>query len=290
MNPKTKRNLKLVLVVLLLIVAGVSIGIVIQSGISERESLQKQQQLQELYNSEPPPSSESVESQGTSYAHPQFAELITINPDLVGWLEVGELSTPVVQRGDNDYYLKHDFYGKEDPHGTVFADMRNVLTEPEDNIILYGHNYQKSKQIFYEVERYKNLDYVSAYPVISFTTLAEKRDYVVFGLFVSNTEPSQGEVFDYHNQLRFTTVKGMENFIGEIHKRSLISSDIEVTAADQLITLSTCGYDFSGQRIVLMARRLRDDETVETLKSTRYTQNPNPLMPEIWESLYGKKQ
>lgn len=289
MTSKTKLSLKLTAVIILLIIAGISIGVVIQSGISERENMAKQQQLQELYTSSS--AADSVSSrQSDGYANPQFAELIAINPDLVGWLEVGELSTPVVQREDNEYYLKHDFYGKEDPHGTVFADTRNVLTQPEDNIVLYGHNYKKSKQIFYEVERYKDLDYVSIHPVISFTTLTEKRDYVVFGLFISNTEPSQGEVFDYHNQLRFTTVKDMENFIDQVHTRSLISSNIEVTADDQLITLSTCGYDFSGQRIVLMARRLRDDETAETLKTTAYTKNPNPLMPEIWESLYGGKQ
>lgn len=289
MTSKTKLSLKLTAVIILLIIAGISIGVVIQSGISERESMEKQQQLQELYTSSSTADSVSTQ-QPDGYANPQFAELIAINPDLVGWLEVGELSTPVVQREDNEYYLKHDFYGKEDPHGTVFADTRNILTQPEDNIVLYGHNYKKSKQIFYEVERYKDLEYVSAHPVISFTTLTEKRDYVVFGLFISNTEPSQGEVFDYHNQLRFTQVKAMESFIDQVHTRSLISSNIQVTAADQLITLSTCGYDFAGQRIVLMARRLRDDETAQSLQSTVYSRNPDPLMPEIWESLYGGKQ
>ena len=53
--------------------------------------------------------------------------LYSINPDLVGWLELGgenAFSAPVVQR-DNTYYLKHDFYGKEDRHGAVFLDYRN---------------------------------------------------------------------------------------------------------------------------------------------------------------------
>ncbi|MEG0852802.1 MAG: class B sortase [Angelakisella sp.] len=293
MTSKTIKRIKLVAIVILLVIAGISIGIVIESSISERQSMEKRQQLEELYNSssgQQSVSAESSSSTGTGYAHPQFEELIKINPDLVGWLEVGELSTPVVQREDNEYYLKHDFYGKEDPHGTVFADTRNDLTQIEDNIVLYGHNYNKSKQIFYEVERYKNIEYVTKHPIISFTTLHEKRDYLVFGVFVSNTEPSQGEVFDYHNRLRFKTVKEMEEFIGQVRTRSMISSNIEVTADDQLITLSTCGYEFSGQRIVLMARRLRDDETAETLRTTQYSINPKPLMPEVWMNLYGKKQ
>ncbi|MEG2073609.1 MAG: class B sortase [Angelakisella sp.] len=291
MSSKTKKRLKIIAVIILLIVAGVSIGIVIQSSINERENLAKQQELQSIYNSGSAAPSTSSQSEGVpAYAKPQFRELIEINPELVGWLEVGELSTPVVQTDNNEYYLKHDFYGKEDAHGTVFADTRNSLTEPQDNIILYGHNYQKSKQIFYEVERYKEIDYVQAHPIISFTTLAEKRDYLVFGLFVSNTELSQGDVFDYHNMLSFSTVQAMNDFIGEVKKRSLLTSDIAVNADDRLITLSTCGYDFAGERIVLMARLLREGETPETLASTVYGVNPSPQMPEIWTNLYGKKQ
>ncbi|MEG0753619.1 MAG: hypothetical protein RR461_07300, partial [Angelakisella sp.] len=101
MTSKTIKRIKLVAIVILLVIAGISIGIVIESSISERQSMEKRQQLEELYNSssaQQSVSAESSSSTGTGYAHPQFEELIKINPDLVGWLEVGELSTPVVQR------------------------------------------------------------------------------------------------------------------------------------------------------------------------------------------------
>lgn len=292
MTSKTKQRLKIAAIIILLIVAGISLGVVIQSGIADRKNMAKQQELENIYNSSALGSetSSSLPPLVSSYANPQFEELISINPDLVGWLEVGELSTPVVQTDNNEFYLKRDFYGKEDAHGTVFADTRNVLTEPQDNIILYGHNYQKSKQIFYEVERYKDIEYVKKHPVVSFTTLHEKRNYLVFGLFVSNTEPSQGDVFDYHNMLRFDTTAAMNDFIAEVDTRSLINSSINVNASDELITLSTCGYDFAGERIVLMARALREDETPENLKNIDYSQNKNPVMPEAWIKLYGRKQ
>lgn len=56
--------------------------------------------------------------------------------------------------------------------------------------------------------------------------------------------------------------------------------------ATSLITLSTCGYDFEGERIVLMARELRDDEKAEDFQGLTVKAD-NPIMPEIWTRLYG---
>lgn len=297
-------------IIFLLVVAGVSIGVVIQDKQADAANLQKQQELRQLYQQGSSATTQTPASGGVSGSSgvsgisgvsdpssgptapetaPQFAELLKINPDLVGWLEVGELSTPVVQGKDNSHYLTRDFYGKEDKHGTVFADTRNDVALGDDNMILYGHNYNKSKQIFYEVERYKDPEYVRTHPVISFTTPTEKREYLVFGLFISNTEPSQGEVFDYNNQLLFTTQEEMDSFIGEVKNRSLMTTNLPVDSYDQLITLSTCGYEFAGERIVLVARRLRGAAEKESLTGLTYGVNPQPLMPESWTKLYGAK-
>lgn len=288
---KIKKAVKMSIVIVLLIVAGISIGVIIKDYQSEQESLRKQQELQQLWNSSS--SSSSVTSTASSdarpYAKEQFAELIGINPDLVGWLEVGELSAPVVQRDNNEYYLTHDFYGKEDPHGTVFVDSRNDVDGWNDNMVLYGHNYKKSKQIFYEVERYKDPQYAATHPVFSFTGLHERQEYVVIALFYSNTVPEQGEVFNYHDRLSFDTTDEMNSFITDLRSRSLLTTDIEASYHDSLMTLSTCGYDFNGQRIVLVGRLLRDDETAESFANTVYSTNPAPIMPELWTKLYGKK-
>ncbi|MEG1686603.1 MAG: class B sortase [Angelakisella sp.] len=278
------------IILVLLVTAGISIGVVIQSTLLERQSQEQLKQLQQIYQgsgSSTAPSSEGAPQQ--PYANPQFAELLAINPDLVGWLEFGELSAPVVQTDDNDYYLKHDFYRRPDPHGAVYADARNRLDGSDDNTILYGHNYSNSKQIFYEVERYKEADYARQHPIVTFTTLYEKRSYVVLAAFVSNTDPKLGEVFDYHNQLFFSTDKEMNSFLEQLRARSLYSTNLAVDSHDRLITMSTCGYEFAGERIVLVARELRKNETSQLLAQVTYDRNPAPVMPEIWETLYGKK-
>lgn len=280
--------LKGIITLVLLVIAGISIGVIIDDYRGNKKNLEQQQQLKELYQSSSQPVVDAESSQ-PEYANPQFAELLEINKDLVGWLAVGELETPVVQNDSNEYYLTHDFYGNEDPHGTVYVDTRNNVEQGDDNMVLYGHNYKKSKQIFYEVERYKDPEYAKAHPIVSFTSLNEKREYLVFAVFISNTEPSLGEVFDYHNKLVFTGNGEMDSFIKELRSRSLLTTDVDVDSFDQLITLSTCGYDFEGERIVLVARKLRGNEKAEDIADISYSVNPNPVMPEIWTRLYGSK-
>ena len=269
----------------LILVAAVCIGVIVQTYAADAENKAQQEELKKLYeeSSSQLPLGASVEEE---YINNRFSELMEINPDLIGWLEAGSLSVPVVQGTDNDYYLQHDFYGQEDAHGTVFLDARNQLEPNDDNLVLYGHNYNRTKNMFYVVEQYKNPSFVNENPTITFSTLHEEGEYVVFAVFLTNTEESQGEVFDYHNQLRFKTTAAMNSFLEQVRARSLIASPVEVDASDKLITLSTCGYDFEGERIVLMARQLRDEEKAEDFQGLT-VKAENPLMPEVWTKLYG---
>ena len=285
MTKKTK-NTKRTILAISLVTATLSIASIINFYVNEQISIIEHQKLNNLYSessiSQPvsPISSEVVSTL------PDFSEFISINEDFEGWLEVGDFTAPIVQGKDNIKYLTTDFYGKKNPHGTVFADFRNDLEVLGDNTILYGHNYDRSERIFYEVEKFKNIDYANANPIVTFTTKEKEHQFVVFGMFVTNTIESQGEVFDYHNQLKFDTPEASKVFLDGVAKRSLISTEIPVDYHDRLLTLSTCGYEFEGQRYVLIARELRPNETVADFGNNIYTSTVNPLMPEIWTNLY----
>ena len=78
------------------------------------------------------------------------------NHDLVGWLSIEgmKIDYPVMQCGDNDYYLNHDFYGEEDKYGCLFVkDIADVNT-PADNFVIYGHN-MKDGSMFGDLDLYK---------------------------------------------------------------------------------------------------------------------------------------
>lgn len=218
---------------------------------------------------------------------PEYKALYQQNSDIVGWLNIGsgQLSTPIMQR-DNAYYLDHDFYGQEDSHGQVFLDERNRADLGDDNSILYGHNITSDKSMFNILTRYKDPEFVKKNPIIQLNTLYQKYNYAVAAVYIVATRPEHGELFDYINYLKFSTKAAKEAYIAQIEKRSLIDTGVKMNSEDKLLTLSTCSYEFSDARLVVVARQLREGE-----KSEQFGQNvtvkENPLMPEIWKKLFG---
>ena len=223
----------------------------------------------------------------------RFYALLEQNKDTVGWLEVEgiDISLPVVQL-DNSYYLKHNFYGEESSHGTLFLSRYNIADPnnadyPDDCLIIFGHNMLDGT-MFSDLTKYRKADFVSANPFVSFDTLWEDSDYVVAAVFVANTLEEQGEPFLYNTMRRFDTEAEKQKFIDAVMERSLMTTNVDVGTGDTFLMLSTCDYEFTGERLVVVARKLRADETRESFASYVVSENPDPLMPDIWNEMYKK--
>ncbi len=284
-----KKKWKKPVVTALCLVAAASIAVIANVLAGEARTLRQQQELDQLYHSGSSASGSeewdpSQEDQG--FLNTQFEELYRINPDIVGWISIADktLSAPVVQR-DNTYYLTHDFYGKEDPHGAIFLDERNHTDPNDDSLVIYGHNMRST--MFNVLASFQDPEFVTENPLITFDTLYGNGQYVVVSVFLANTLEANGDVYPYHNMVSFQTFEEKEEYVAQFLKRSLVITSADVTARDDLLTLSTCGYDFEGERIVVVARKLREDETAQQFEDYTATKNPDPLMPEIWEKLYG---
>lgn len=295
-----KRKSKVVrvgLIVFFLVVAFFSTAHVIDWAIESYQSGKTQKQLQQLYNqgssqSEPVIGESQIsqsdqQSSGELAILPEYTALYEINSDIVGWVNIGDglFSTPVVQR-DNEYYLTHDFYGKEDSHGQIFMDERNSSDLSDDNTILYGHNITSDKSMFNVLTNFRDPAFVAEHPVIGLNTLHQKYQYAVTAVYIVSTLPEHGTVFDYINYLKFSTRTAKDAYISEINRRSLIDTGVEMTADDKLLTLSTCTYEFADARLVVVARQLREGESAEDF-GQNVTEREDPLMPEIWTELFG---
>ena len=68
---------------------------------------------------------EEVAEQG--FLQVDFNKLEEINPDVIAWIEIPglEISYPVVQGRDNDYYLHHLITGENHKSGSIFMDFHN---------------------------------------------------------------------------------------------------------------------------------------------------------------------
>jgi SrtB family sortase len=133
------------------------------------------------------PSAEDLKKLEESGGYPsdyqkKFMSLYAINSDVAGWLQIEDtqVNYPVVHYTDNDYYLRRDFYRKDNKHGIPWLEANNTLNPQSDNYVVYGHNMTDG-QMFGELMKYKpsgeGLEYLKNHAIISFDDVYRDNDY-----------------------------------------------------------------------------------------------------------------
>ena len=216
-----------------------------------------------------------------------FADLWEINPDVVAFIDIPGTTVqyPIVQSGDNDFYLRRDFHGRRSEHGIPFMDFRADIRRPSDNLTVYGHN-MRDGQIFGPILQYRDVEFYRNHPIIEFATLYEKHPFKIFAVFITNALPEQGEIFAYHDFVNARSREDFENFIHQVRIRSMLNIPVDVEPGDVLLTLSTCTYEFHEARFVVMARRVRPNESTAVNVMAAHP-NPQPLFPDVWYETFG---
>lgn len=195
----------------------------------------------------------------------QYADLYEQNNDFVGWISMEPyIDYPVVQAEDNEYYLKHNFDGGYNENGTIFADYQGVISADEmpHNTLLYGHNLI-TNNFFQPLSNFRKegIEFLKDNYMLEFDTLYERNRYKIFSVFLTNTKTEHGEVFDYWSKVYFNSKTDFNNFVAECLDRSYFYTGVDLQYGDELITLSTCDFSmFQDMRLVVMARKVRDDE------------------------------
>lgn len=222
----------------------------------------------------------------------KYAPLYATNTDLKGWISIPafEINLPIVQGTDNDYYLKRNIYKKWTEYGVPFFDYRiaeNQFNTLPRNTVIYGHNMRSDDLIFGMLEEYRDIDGFKRAPVIECNTIYGDNYWLVCGVFISNGQPAQdnGYVFPY-NFIDCSDQKFAE-YIVELEKRSFYDTGVDLAVTDKILTLSTCCYDFEDARLVVVARLLRDGESV-SVDTSKAVKNPNPKGPQAWYDSLGK--
>lgn len=221
--------------------------------------------------------------------NPKFAALWLKNPHTVGWIKIPNTKTDnvVVQCEDNEYYLDHNFYGKKNDYGEIFADYRNKISLEgnSQNIILYGHHMNNGAMMG-QLKKYRQLSFYKENPTFQFDTIYQEGTWKIISVFITNTLPEHdnGQVFPYR-PVNFATQKDFLDFITQVRRRSLYISPVDVQEYDEIVTLSTCVYDFKEARLVIVARRVRDGESPE-VNVSEIKINPKILYPQVLHDKY----
>ncbi len=224
--------------------------------------------------------------------NPKLYNLYQENSDLIGYIKIDNTNVdfPVVQTDkENDkgkkgqYYLRKDFYGSYSMYGTPFLDYRcDAQTEIQSrNFIVYGHNVYDDGQMFSDLIKYRQLKFYKEHPVIHFDTLYGDADWLVIGVILTNAYEKDGPVWDYNNFIDGDEAETKE-FISQIAKRTMVVTGVDYNTSDHFLTLSTCSYDFTDARVVIIARQVREGEDITGLDTSKAYYNSNPLMPDKW--------
>ena len=222
----------------------------------------------------------------------KYSSLYAANSDLRGWISIPafEMNLPVVQGNDNEYYLKRNIYKKWVEYGVPFFDYRigeDQFKNLPRNTVIYGHNMRSDDLIFGMLEEYRDIDGYKRAPVIECNTIYGDFTWLVCGAFISNSNPKDdnGYVFPYNfidcsDQL-------FAEYIVELEKRSFYNTGVDLAVTDKILTLSTCCYDFNDARLVVVARLLREGESV-SVDTSKAVKNPDPKGPQAWYDELGK--
>ncbi len=184
----------------------------------------------------------------------KLEQIRAVNEDILGWIRIEgtEINYPFVVGEDNDYYLTHAYNGEYLRSGTIFADYRNSSTSISDNknTVLYGHNmangamfavintYKRNPELFDRLIYIYSFDGVYVYePYALLETVAS--------FYYFQTDFSNGDEF--------------EAYLSRMQEVAVMKKDIELSARDKIISLSTCsGHSVTGRRC-LQAKLIRID-------------------------------
>ena len=216
------------------------------------------------------PAPERVRSSGTlppvpypegPAASDRFRRLRKKSEYIIGWIHFDDIDEPVVQK-DNTFFLNHDALGKKNSNGAIFMDSEIYLSTRPYTLILYGHN-MKSGNMFGKLKKYKESAYFFRNRIITFDSLYEEGQYAVFSVMEMNTLPGTALWFDFWS-LNSPRADVREKAIRTAEERSAVRCTLDVRADEQLLVLVTC-LDGDTERLLVVARRLREGETAESL-------------------------
>ena len=180
-----------------------------------------------------------------------FKALREVNPDVIGWIYSPNttINYPVVQGDDNAYYLKHLADGTENRNGCPFLDVQNRPDFTDDNSIIYGHHMQNGT-MFAGISWYEDQSYYDEHPVMYLMTPEAAYRIELFSGYITTMDSSA-------YMQNFGSVREHKDWLKEVSGRSDFRANLEISAYDRVITLSTCAYRFENARYVLHGKLVK---------------------------------
>ncbi len=174
-----------------------------------------------------------------------FDELLAVNTDIVGWLRIRalDISYPVVQAEDNDFYLHRTFEKTDNFAGCLFVNCDNSRDLTDENTIVYGHN-MKNGSMFGKLKKFNEPE---TFAISKYFWIFTPDLIYQYRIFSASVVSKTGLTY----QTAFTDEEFNE-FVNRAFQNSVVENqDVSVTRDDRIVTLSTCTGDDSTRFVVM---------------------------------------
>ena len=179
----------------------------------------------------------------------KMAALKAQYPDFAGWIVIPDthVNYPIMHHGDNEYYLTHTYEGKANSCGAIFMEAVNLPDFTDTNTTLHGHN-MRNGTMFHDLLQYRKQAFLDAHPyVYVILPTGELLQYAVFSAYATEADA------DYRS-IGFGSAAEETAYWSTLKGRSTeVTNDVMPVAGDQVLTLSTCAYDFDDARYAVHA-------------------------------------
>lgn len=185
-----------------------------------------------------------------------YAALHEQNPDFFGWLTIEGtvVDYPVMYTPENsEYYLHRDFEKNYSGSGVPFLD--GAYREGYGNYLIYGH-HMKNGSMFASLPEYADAEFWQEHRYLSFDTLDELGEYEVFAAFYARIYGEGEQGFRYYEYLDLSDPAVFAEYVAEAKAATGYDTGITPVYGEQLVTLSTCAYQTTNGRFVVVARRI----------------------------------
>lgn len=170
-----------------------------------------------------------------------------VNTDVLGWIEIPdtEISYPLLQFEDNQYYLNHTWKKEENSVGSIYLEC---MVDPElgdFNTIVYGHR-MRNLSMFGSLKFYEDIDYWRDHPSVYVMIDGEAYRYDIYAAYKAAPD-------DIVYGLGIKSRPKKQEFIQFGLEHSVIDTGVIPTTYDRILTLSTCTGNGHAKRWVVQA-------------------------------------
>lgn len=176
-----------------------------------------------------------------------FEKLKKENEDIVAWIYIPGTSIdyPILIGDSDEEYLYKDMEGNYNPLGSIFTFANTKRDFSDNHIKLFGHN-MKEFQMFGELRKFLNVDYMEEHKKLYIYTDKKSMECDIVSIFIC----------DETDSLFWNVGTGVE-FLTSLASRNVnssydLSSKIDELSDSQTYTLVTCnGVEGTPERLVV---------------------------------------